>query len=108
MVTTIFMSMSPEELKQIFIAFWGGVFLLAIILYAVLGISNMKDKTQPVVSMKSKIVEKNPAGIGNVFIFECEDGERRMFYVKDGMYIVGDKGNLTFQGKSFINFRKEK
>ncbi|WP_136604849.1 DUF2500 domain-containing protein [Paenibacillus dokdonensis] len=103
--------------------FGGLIFTFVVVTFLVVIIKGLKTWTSnnnsEVVRRRCKVVDKRTevwGGSGessastNYYItFEFEDNSRKELYVKDnqfGMIVVGDIGELTFQGSRFKEFSR--
>ena len=107
MLATIFMDMSLEDLQVAAGVLGGTILVIAILAFGMLAVLKAKSQSQPVITLKAKVIDKETSGINTLFTFECEDGERRKFSINNTILVVGDEGDLTYQGYFFKGFVKK-
>ncbi|GIP27213.1 hypothetical protein J23TS9_23430 [Paenibacillus sp. J23TS9] len=112
-----------SELPLFFKLFGGVLVTFVVVIFLVVIIKGLKTWTSnnnsEVLRRRCKVVDKRTevwGGSGessastNYYItFEFEDNSRKELYVKDnqfGMIVVGDIGELTFQGSRFKEFSR--
>lgn len=69
-----------------------------------------ETKNATLVSKEKSPHPLNQSVMVNMAIFELNSGARLKFAIKDpntyGVMVIGDKGELTYQGSKFIDFRR--
>ena len=93
--------------------------LTALLLIAILACSvaasaqRKKDQSKPVKKSHVRVVDKpHPSGamlIASLVVFELDNGERIRLLVNGKEYttiLIGDTGELTWQGTQYISFKR--
>lgn len=101
------MDMSLEDLQLIAGVLGGTILVIVILSFGILAVLKYQSQNQPVITLKAKVIDKETSNINTMITFECEDGERRKFSINNSMLVVGDEGDLTYQGYFFKNFVKK-
>ena len=107
------MNVTIDDLTILF-GVLGGLLVFMLIVYSVLrAVQNSKDDNEPVETSKAKVVDKPQTGneivITAPVTFELEDGRRVRLSVRGEAFmnlLVGDSGELTWQGSRYIDFKR--
>lgn len=94
------------------------MFVIAAVLWIIVAVMKKKEddenNSQPVMTRKAKLVDKQQVAAGDIIIgqiwtlFELEDGVRIRLNAKvQNSLVVGDSGLLTWQGKRIIKFERD-
>lgn len=96
------------EMLPIFFGILVAVFVIVLIVYIIV---RNQDNGRPLVTQKVTVIEK-PIQQGNIewYVLECENGIRlrlRSFHAKGVILSVGDKGTVTYRGRTIQSFNRE-
>lgn len=92
--------------------FFGILIVMCIMMWLLVLFVKKKDDSQPLQTMRGKILEK-PVQQGNIewYVVEFEDGRRlklRNFQSNHLIVSVGDEGMISYKGKTIQSFQREK
>ena len=107
--------MDMEELFMMFAILAG----LAVVSWTIVGVlakkRNDEDARQPVRTEHAKLVDMQQVAAGQIVIgelpvmFELDDGQRiRLGAKAQNSLVVGDTGQLTWQGRKILKFERDK
>lgn len=107
--------MTVQDIFLMLVVMVGVAVLLCILAAATRKMSEKEDKRQPLRKEIAKVVEKPRLESGTIvalseiwICFELESGERiRLLAKANNSLIVGDVGELTWQGKRIVGFKRQ-
>lgn len=102
---------NSSELAKYFPIFFVALIGVCIVMWLLVVFLKKKDNSQPMQTIKAKILEK-PIQQGNIewYVVECEDGRRlklRSFQSNHLIITVGDVGVISYKGKTIQSFKRE-
>lgn len=106
---------SPEMIYIFFGVLLGFAALMLILAAIAKGVRNMADDMCEEQTQRAVVVEKStlppnavPQFSSITVVFDLEDGGRKSFVVSaTEQFVVGDRGMLTWQGKSIRQFKRD-
>lgn len=107
------MDISIDDLVIGFGVLLGLFFISLIVFLAIRKKQNDENNAQPIQRMMAKIVDKQKLDPGTIAfetwtLFETEIGARvRLVGKANNDYVVGDQGELTWQGSRLISFERK-
>lgn len=100
-----------EFIGEMMPIFFCVMIIIMIALFAVYFFLKKQDDKKELMTRKVKILEK-PIHQGNIewYVVECENGERlklRSFQANDIIIAVGDKGIISYKGRTIQSFQRK-
>lgn len=114
-VEDVFESIGMEEIFMVFAILFGIMIIALIVAVVAKRKREAANAVCPVSQMHAKVVDKQQLPTSGIVVysqiwvmFELDDGRRvRLITSGNEAIVVGDSGNLTWQGDSMISFYRD-